>query len=188
MKDKRGFTLVELLATITILGIISSIAVVSVTKYLEQAKKSTYADLERTVYEAARNYLIDHPEELDKEGEKDRPTVTVIPLDVLIKDEKVERIKDPNEKEQYLVDLPLAKGDGFLSHLEDSSYVAVFRYPNEAEGKNLNLYYKVCLRGASFQERGGDLSLTTNEVIKEETIRGCLRENGDYKLATQVGE
>lgn len=188
MKNRRGFTLVELLATITILGIISSIAVVSVTKYLEQAKKSTYADLERTVYNAARNYLIDHPEELGREGTESAPTVTIIPLEVLIRDEKVEKLKDPNEKGEDLADFSIVKGDGFLSHLDDSSYVAVFRYPNEAEGKNLNLYYKVCLRGASFQERGGDLSLADHEVIKKETIRGCLRENGDYKLATQVGE
>ncbi len=187
MKHSRGFTLVELLATITILGIISSIAVVSVTKYLEQAKKSTYADLETTVYNAARDYLISHPEELGSEGTDKAPTITIVPLRVLIDDEQVDRLGDPNEKGKYLVDLPMTKGETFISRLDDSSYVAVFRYQNEAGGKNLNLYYKVCLRGASYQERGGELSPNTSFNNIGDDIKGCLSENGDYDLATKVG-
>ena len=39
---KKGFTLIEILAAITILGILMGIAIVSVTKIIEDGKKEHY--------------------------------------------------------------------------------------------------------------------------------------------------
>ena len=41
--NKKGFTLIELLAVIVILAILMTLAVVSMTRYIEKAKKDTYA-------------------------------------------------------------------------------------------------------------------------------------------------
>ena len=43
MKNKKGFTLVELLAVIVILGLLMAIAIPSVTKYITQSRKKTLA-------------------------------------------------------------------------------------------------------------------------------------------------
>ena len=50
MKNKKGFTLIELLAVIIILGILMLIAIPSVTSYINNSRKNTYA-------ETAANYV-----------------------------------------------------------------------------------------------------------------------------------
>lgn len=59
-KDKNGFTLVELLAVITLLGILSAVAVSSVTQYAESARKQDFEILEKNMKTAINNYFIDH--------------------------------------------------------------------------------------------------------------------------------
>ena len=39
LKNKKGFTLIEILAAVTILGILTAVAVVSVTKIIEKANE-----------------------------------------------------------------------------------------------------------------------------------------------------
>lgn len=60
MKNKKGFTMVELLAVITIIGILSSVAVAGVTQYLNKAKKQDFAVLEKNMKTALDNYFIEH--------------------------------------------------------------------------------------------------------------------------------
>ena len=45
--NKKGFTLVELLATIVILGVLSTIGITSTSKYLTQSRKKSYKIKER---------------------------------------------------------------------------------------------------------------------------------------------
>ena len=42
MKNNKGFTLIEILAAVTILAIISTISVVAVTRYVEKTKVKSY--------------------------------------------------------------------------------------------------------------------------------------------------
>ena len=56
--NKRGFTLIELLAVIVILGILMIIAIPQVTKYIENAKKDTYADTAKAYINSARYMLL----------------------------------------------------------------------------------------------------------------------------------
>ena len=60
MENKKGFTLVELLATITILGILLGIAIPSVMGYMNRGKETYYHSLEDSVLNSARDYLIDY--------------------------------------------------------------------------------------------------------------------------------
>ena len=55
--NKKGFTLVELLATIVILGVLSPIGIASTSKYLTQSRKKSYKIMSQTVYEAAMNCI-----------------------------------------------------------------------------------------------------------------------------------
>ena len=42
MKNNKGFTLIEILAVIVLLGMLMSIALVSLSKYVEKSKLNTY--------------------------------------------------------------------------------------------------------------------------------------------------
>jgi len=53
--DKKGFTLIELLAVIVILAILVAVAIPAVTRYLNQARRGTFANDASTMIEAVRN-------------------------------------------------------------------------------------------------------------------------------------
>ena len=57
LNNKKGFTLIELLAVIVILAILLAIAIPSVSKYINTAKKSTYIENVQEYATAARNEL-----------------------------------------------------------------------------------------------------------------------------------
>ncbi len=58
--NKKGFTLVELLAVIVVLGIIITIAGISVTSAINRSKKSVNTEIESNLEDAAVTYAIDN--------------------------------------------------------------------------------------------------------------------------------
>lgn len=54
MKNNRGFTLVELLAVIVIMGILMMVAIPSVTRTIENSRKDTFVDIAKSYGNAAR--------------------------------------------------------------------------------------------------------------------------------------
>lgn len=63
MKNNKGFTMVELLAVITILGLLVGIGVVSVQKSNQRARDNFYKTQRSTLTNAATSYLADHKSE-----------------------------------------------------------------------------------------------------------------------------
>ena len=90
MKNK-GFTMVELLATILILGILMTIAIGAYSRYRERASRDAYKTLSKSAANAAENYFMDNLNN-DK-------TVTV-DLQTLVDEEYLESLKDPWDKEK----------------------------------------------------------------------------------------
>ena len=56
-RKKKGFTLIELLAVIIIFGILMIIAIPSVTKYINDSRKSSYINTAKEIISGARNYV-----------------------------------------------------------------------------------------------------------------------------------
>lgn len=55
--NKKGFTMVELLAVIVILGVLGTIGVVATNKYLVQSREKSYKIMSQTLYEATMNCM-----------------------------------------------------------------------------------------------------------------------------------
>ena len=76
---KDGFSLVELLATVVILGLLSVVAIVSVNALLKRAEQTYYATLEKNLIMAAKSYALDNRSFLPKKV-GDTVTITLAQL------------------------------------------------------------------------------------------------------------
>ena len=54
MKNNKGFTLVELLAVIVIMGILMMVAIPSVTRTIENSRKDSFVDIAKSYANAVR--------------------------------------------------------------------------------------------------------------------------------------
>ena len=57
--NKKGFTLIEILAVVVKLGLLTSVAISGTMRYLEKTREKAYEALEQTLHSAAENYIID---------------------------------------------------------------------------------------------------------------------------------
>ncbi|MBQ2639539.1 MAG: type II secretion system protein [Bacilli bacterium] len=60
MRNNSGFTLVELLAAIAILGILAGVGTMSVSRIIYNSRIKYYKALKSNIEEAARSYFNDH--------------------------------------------------------------------------------------------------------------------------------
>ncbi len=61
MKNKKGFTLVELLIAVTILGIILSFSIVIISKLTTKNKETEYRIYTDTILQASKIYNAEYP-------------------------------------------------------------------------------------------------------------------------------
>ncbi len=57
-KNNKGFTLIEMLGAVVLLGILSTVAVVSVSRYLTKSRKNAFQIMEQSIYEAVKSCQI----------------------------------------------------------------------------------------------------------------------------------
>ena len=57
---KKGFTLVELLAVVTIMGVILLISVPNITKQLKKTNSNRYSEFVEDLFLATESYLVEH--------------------------------------------------------------------------------------------------------------------------------
>ena len=88
--NKRGFTMVELLATIVIIGILGTVGVVGVTKSIKSAKDRYYVAQNKLFISAAQTYFTDNKSRLPmKSGTSKKVT-----LQTLNKENYIEKMVD----------------------------------------------------------------------------------------------
>ena len=108
LKNKKGFTFVEILAAITILGILTGVAVVAVSNIIENGKKEHYETAEKNLSLAGQSYVQTNRAYLPKAiGQK-----TKIKLSTLVEKNYIQPIKDYSDNDCDM----------------DASYVQVFKY------------------------------------------------------------
>lgn len=87
--NKKGFTLVELIAVIILISLIATIAIVPISKILKDSKDDMYEAQIGQIVLAAQNWVSDHPMELPPyiEAEDNKVDLTI---DFLIEQEYLE--------------------------------------------------------------------------------------------------
>lgn len=95
---KKGFTLVELLAVIVILGLLSLIAVPAVTNSIRKYRKDLYDTQISNIQDSARIWASDNITELKEEvGQSTVVTLKTLKEAGLVDDD----IKDPRNKKKF---------------------------------------------------------------------------------------
>lgn len=91
----KGFTLIEMLATLTILGILVTIVLVSANRLISSSNLEYYNTSEKMMILASKDYFADYRSYLPKEvGEKTR-----VLLSALVIEEYIDMIKDVNDND-----------------------------------------------------------------------------------------
>lgn len=91
--NRKGFTLVEMLAVIAIMGILSGIAIMGVSKYLSDSKDKAYKSIIKSAYSASTNYILDNNISISS-GDSEN-----ISFDTLIEKGYMETPVDPNNRD-----------------------------------------------------------------------------------------
>lgn len=94
---KKGFTLVELLAVLVILGVLLTLAFSAVSRYIGRGKNAYYRGLEKNIKVAAQDYYADYKTLLPRKiGEANK-----INLKDLVENNYIDAVLDENKKECY---------------------------------------------------------------------------------------
>ena len=118
--NKRGFTLIEMLAVVAILGILSTIASVLVSRYLNRANTSAYDTMAQSLYESSQNYIMDHMDLLEK-------TSFTINSSDLLENDYIDEMKNPkNENENCTADISI-KNNNINNEMSNLEYTIIIK-------------------------------------------------------------
>ena len=92
--NKRGFTLIEVLVVIIIIGLISGIGIVAYNAFFDTAKDKYYNSLESNMLLAGNDYFEDHRDLLPLGND-----YSIVSLVTLIEDKYIDPVKDYDGKE-----------------------------------------------------------------------------------------
>ena len=145
--NKRGFTVVELLVVLVILGILITLAYISVSKYLSQARNTTYETFEQSIEDGVTNYLIQHTGSIPSEGES-----LVVDVEKLFCEGYVDRLEDPNDSSK-------------TCNLE--SYAIVKR--NNDTSSNMDIEYSACLKCSGYESPACSNSISGIKRLKADS-------------------
>ncbi len=198
MNDNSGFTLIEMLAMIIILGILVTIGYISIRSVLDRGHDNYYNSQENMLLLAGREYFADYRSKLPKEiGE-----TSTIPAKTLINESYIDSIKDVNKADcdfensivtvqkittrdfQYYVTLIC---DNYKTDNDDIKPVITFTPSSKLSEDYINVIIKVTDNEevASFRyviTKDGETYDDSNYNTYNNEIAIKLTEVGDYKI------
>ena len=160
--NKKGFTLIEILAAVTILGILSIVAVVSVNKVIQKAKQNHYVTAEDNLEMAGQSYVQQNRNALPKAiGQKKK-----IPLKTLVEKNYIEPIKDYSDNECDL----------------ENSYVQIFKYSQDDYSYIAYLDCPVYDSKEQFENGAPRTYIVLTDTGKTKTAKAHIKAEDDEKL------
>ena len=174
--NRKGFTLIELIAVVVILGVIALIAVPAVTYYLSGAQADAYQIAEKNLAEAANNMFADCAGVGDlavcqQYSVPDGGNYVTVPASVLIANGYLDPIADPAKQGSYCD--------------ENNSFAIVMNDATDTDF-NAKLSYKACLSCSKYQSDGCNFDNTDvgDSILNpaDFTVNQC--ENFETHLST----
>ena len=108
--NNKGFTMVELLAVILIISLLTGLSIAAYSRYKENAIKSDYEALARSSYNAMEEYMMSHPYD------------DTVSLETLEEENLLSNRKDPGSKEDCTGTVEVNKNSGSNGTLDDGTY------------------------------------------------------------------
>ena len=173
--NRKGFTLIELIAVVVILGVIALIAVPAVTYYLSGAQNDAYKIAEQNLADAAYNMFADCAGVGDLEvcsqySVPDGGSYVTVPTSVLIANGYLDPIADPARQGSYCD--------------ENNSFAIIMNDATETDF-NAKLSYKACLSCSKYQSTDCNFESNPTDRIDNPadfTVNQC--ENFEDHLTT----
>ena len=177
MKDKKGFTLIEMLTAVIIISVLLLVIIPPVWKYIKKGTTEYYSSLENMVLLAGRDYLNDYKALYPKEI----GNVTVINLDELENNKYIKDVVDTNgDKCSAMVTVKKTAKNNYeyYSCLLCSDYKSEDSNCNYNEDENITSDtknyvvevdangYEIDANGYYIVDQGNDFSLPYGKVYK----------------------
>ena len=173
--NRKGFTLVELLAAVIILGLLTTLAYVSVRSILNRGDESYYKNQEELLLLAGREYFADNRDKLpDEIG--DTSTVT---LETLVKEKYIDPIKDKNEN-----DCDQKKSNVVAQKITDKDYqyYATLSCGNYTNDKDTIKPIISFTHTATSSETSITVTMKVTDNVKVQSYRYVIEKDGEqYK-------
>ena len=133
-RNKRGFTLVELIAVVAILGLIALIVYPAIGSVIRNSRESAYNDQVAVIESAAKNWSIDNASTLPDNG-----TVYRLPVNTLLEEGYIsdDEVKDPRNSSKNLTGNVEIKYDSSIKQFT-YKYVDSTSKSNEVSVNNLS--------------------------------------------------
>lgn len=133
-RNKRGFTLVELIAVVAILGLIALIVYPAIGSVIRNSRESAYNDQVAVIESAAKNWSIDNASTLPDNGTVYRLSVNTLLEEGYISNDEV---KDPRNSSKNLTGNVEIKYDSSIKQFT-YKYVDSASKSNEVSVNNLS--------------------------------------------------
>ncbi len=171
--------MIEILAAVTLLGILSTMAVAAYTRYMEKSREQANEVMASSAKAAAEDFVMDYPGEavpvssIDNNGKITFPSGTKgVSFRDLVNDDYLDNIKDPRDKNAE------CRGEVLIGLVEDNDYFASLdRYVYEVYECCANHNYKYTYSYKK-EDDSSVKEITKKEKLSDEEIANhCLIES-----------
>ena len=166
-KNNRGFSLVELLAAIVIMGILASIAIVSVSYLLSKAEKEYYGAQEDEIIMAAKSYTQDNRNFLPKRiGQKRQVYLKTLQSKKYIGDVVDRNKKECNPDKSYVQVYRYSKNNySYVANLVCTRYTTEKNNPSGLEGPKITFKFMDADSNADYSKSNVVVTIEDDDKI-----------------------